>query len=86
MGKCSECGKRIQYNKFKRYRGKILCYDKKTKTGCYATRLERKKAKKEAAEKKIEEDKAKVIEDIKKEQNLPDDFNPFDEAKEKSEE
>lgn len=40
MGKCSNCGKKIEYNKFKWYRGKVLCYD------CYDTRLERKKAKK----------------------------------------
>lgn len=44
MGKCDKCGKKIEYNKFKRYRKKILCYE------CYDTRLERKKAKKEAAE------------------------------------
>lgn len=54
MGKCSKCGKRIRYNQFKRYRGKILCYE------CYDTRLERKKARQEKAEKKLEEDKAKM--------------------------
>lgn len=51
MGKCSNCGKKIQYNQFKWYRDKILCYD------CYDTRLERKKAKKKAAEKKVKEEK-----------------------------
>jgi hypothetical protein len=44
MGKCNNCGKKIEYNKFKRYRKKILCYE------CYDTRLERKKVKKDAAE------------------------------------
>lgn len=48
MGKCNLCGKKIEYNKFKRYRGKVLCY------ACYDTRLERKKAKKEAVEKTVE--------------------------------
>jgi len=48
MGKCSNCGKKIEYNKFKWYRGKILCYE------CYDTRLERKKAKKEAAKRLLE--------------------------------
>jgi len=40
MGKCSECGKKILYNKYKMYRGKVLCPE------CYNTRLERKAAKK----------------------------------------
>lgn len=44
MGKCNNCGKKIEYNKFKHYRGKVLCYE------CYDTRLERKRAKKQAAE------------------------------------
>lgn len=48
MGKCSNCKKKIEYNKFKMYRGKILCYN------CYATRLERKKAKALAAEQNLE--------------------------------
>lgn len=48
IGKCSNCKKPIQYNKFKRYRGKVLCYD------CYDTRLERKKQKKEELEKKAQ--------------------------------
>lgn len=46
MGKCSNCGKKIEYNQFKRYRGKILCKE------CYATRLERKRQKKEELERK----------------------------------
>jgi len=58
MGKCDNCGKKILYNKFKRYRGTVLCYE------CYDTRLERKRAKKEAAKKKLEqEDIAKVAKD-----------------------
>lgn len=49
MGKCENCGKAIRYNKFKRYRGKVLCYD------CYDTRLERKKQKKLEAKEAIKE-------------------------------
>ena len=41
MGKCDNCGKKILYNKYKRYRKQILCRE------CYDTRLERKKAAKE---------------------------------------
>jgi len=78
MGKCSVCGKKIEYNKFKTYRGKVQCYD------CYDKRLDRKAAKKEAAKEKVEEDKQKIINDLKKEHG--DDFNPFDEPKEKAEE
>lgn len=60
MGKCSNCGKEIQYNQFKWYRDKILCYE------CYDTRLERKKAKKTRAEAHMkEEDVSKTIEDYK---------------------
>ncbi len=44
MAKCNNCKKEIQYNKFKRYRGKILCPE------CYKTRLIRKKEKKAKAE------------------------------------
>ena len=51
MGKCDRCGKKIEYNKFKRYRKKILCYE------CYDTRLERKKAKKDAAEEAAKDEK-----------------------------
>lgn len=47
------CKKRIEYNRYKRYRDKILCLE------CYATRLERKKAKKEKAEKKVAKDTLK---------------------------
>ena len=54
MGKCSNCGVKIQYNKFKMYRGKVLCYE------CYGTRLARKKQKKLEAEAKL------AVEDIKK--------------------
>jgi len=60
MGKCSNCGKKIKYNKFKRYRGKILCY------ACYDTRLERKKAKKEEAAKTIAEPTEEEKEEFKK--------------------
>lgn len=60
MGKCSNCKKEIQYNQFKWYRDKILCYE------CYATRLERKKTKKARAKARIEaEDVSKTIEDYK---------------------
>jgi len=54
IGKCSNCGKKIQYNKFKMYRDKVLCYE------CYDTRLERKKAKKKA-KKELE---AKEVENV----------------------
>jgi len=40
MGKCNNCGKKIQYNKYKRYRKQILCQ------ACYDTRLDRKAEKK----------------------------------------
>lgn len=40
MGKCEICKKKIMYNKYKKYRGKVLCLE------CYSTRLERKAAKK----------------------------------------
>jgi len=40
MGSCLNCGKKILYNSYKRYRGKVLCPE------CYNTRLERKEAKK----------------------------------------
>ncbi len=81
MGKCSVCGKKIEYNQFKWYRGKIQCYD------CYKTRLERKKAKKEAAEKTVEEDKNdKELKNIGVTVNVTDDFNPYKEPKEKAEE
>lgn len=56
MGKCSNCGAKILYNKFKMYRDKVLC------NKCYDTRLERKKAKKKAAK----ELKAKEVENVAK--------------------
>ncbi len=52
MGICNVCKKEIQYNKFKRYRGKILCPE------CYKTRLIRKKENKA----QIEEAKLDAIE------------------------
>jgi len=72
MGKCSNCGKKIEYNKFKWYRRKILCYN------CYNTRLERKKVKKEAAEQKVKEDKKKFVEKLKKD-FANNEYNPFTE-------
>lgn len=85
MGKCSNCKKKIQYNKFKRYRGKILCYD------CYDTRQERKRQKKLEAEakdkitadnvaatskefgmEKEEDDKAIAPEDALNEETVPE--------------
>lgn len=56
MGKCNNCKKKIEYNQFKRYRGKVLCKP------CYKTRLIRKKAKKEADEKLAEKVKEKTEE------------------------
>ena len=32
MANCNNCGKKIKYNKFKRWRNKILCYE------CYKIR------------------------------------------------
>ncbi len=49
MGKCNVCGKKILYNKYKMYRGKILCPE------CYDTRLERKAARKAELKAKAEE-------------------------------
>ena len=48
MGSCNNCKKKILYNKYKRYRNKILCPE------CYDTRLERKAAKKAALKMKAE--------------------------------
>jgi len=75
MGECSNCKKKIEYNKFKRYRGKILCYN------CYDTRLERKKAKRIAAEleKTVKEKEIDVS-------ALTKDYSPFEEAKKTEEE
>jgi len=56
MGKCDNCKKEIQYNRFKRYRKQILCYE------CYDTRLERKAAKKKKREERGKA--ANVKEDI----------------------
>ena len=58
MGKCSNCGEKIRYNKFKMYRGKILCPD------CYATRLERKKQNKLDAENNLKE--MNITDEVKK--------------------
>lgn len=58
MGKCSECGKKILYNKYKMYRGKILCLE------CYSTRLDRKTAEKAIRKAKAEE--VKIITPSKK--------------------
>lgn len=58
VAKCENCKKAIQYNQYKRYRGKLLCY------ACYDTRLIRKKQKKLAEEGKAEElMKANPVED-----------------------
>jgi len=65
--KCNECGAKIQYNQFKRYRKKVLCY------GCYDTRLERKAAKKAA--------RRNVAMTVKLDKEL-EGYNPFFEAKE----
>jgi len=48
MGNCENCKEKILYNKYKRYRGKILC------PKCYDTRLERKAAKKTELKRKAE--------------------------------
>jgi len=69
MGKCSNCGKKIRYNKFKRYRDKILCYD------CYDTRLERKRAKRKAAEEKVAKDMSAA--DEPKEEQKAEDTEPY---------
>jgi len=53
MGKCSVCGKKIMYNKYKMYRGKVLC------PGCYDTRLERKAA--ERAERSRQAELVKIV-------------------------
>lgn len=58
MGKCSVCGKKIQYNQYKMYRGKVLCPE------CYDTRLERKAAKK--AELKMKAEAVKIVTPSKK--------------------
>jgi recombinational DNA repair protein (RecF pathway) len=74
MGVCSNCKKKIEYNHFKRYRGKILCY------ACYDTRLERKAQKKAELEtkSKILAEKTKVEDDGKVElkYELTDDEEP----------
>lgn len=58
MGKCSVCGKKILYNKYKMYRGKVLCSE------CYSTRLKRKAAKK--AERKRQAALTKIVTPTKK--------------------
>lgn len=58
MGKCSVCKKKILYNKYKMYRGKILCME------CYSTRLERKAAK--IAERKRQAESVKIVKPSKK--------------------
>lgn len=58
MGKCSVCKKKIMYNKYKMYRGKILCPE------CYNTRLDRKAAKK--AEVKARAEAIKIVAPSKK--------------------
>ena len=58
MGKCSVCGKKILYNKYKMYRGKVLCQE------CYNTRLERKAA--AIAERKRKAEEIKIVTPKKK--------------------
>jgi len=58
MGKCSNCRKKILYNKYKMYRGKVLCPE------CYDTRLERKAAKK--AERKRQAELVKIVKPTRK--------------------
>ena len=58
MGKCNVCGKKILYNKYKMYRGKVLCPE------CYDTRLERKAAKRAEAKARAEE--VKIVTPTKK--------------------
>ena len=53
MGKCENCKKKILYNRYKRYRGTILCPE------CFATRLERKAAKK--VERKRQAELVKIV-------------------------
>lgn len=55
MGSCLNCGKKILYNSYKRYRGKVLCPE------CYNTRLERKEAKKVELKKRAEELSADLV-------------------------
>ena len=59
MGKCSECGKKILYNKYKMYRGEVLCPE------CYDSRLERKAAKK-AERKRLAKEARALITPTKK--------------------
>ena len=63
MGTCNNCKKKIMYNKYKRYRGKILCVE------CYNTRLERKAAKK--AEIKAKAEAVKIRAPRKKAKKAP---------------
>jgi len=65
MGSCSNCKKKILYNKYKRYRKQILCRE------CYDTRLERKKAKKQALKAQAEALKIETKKDIKNEDSTP---------------
>ena len=60
MGKCSVCGKKILYNKYKMYRGKVLCPE------CYSTRLERKAARKAELKRKAEEVRMQMATPTKK--------------------
>jgi len=58
MGQCSICKKKILYNKYKMYRGKVLCSE------CYSTRLKRKAAKR--AERKRQAELTKIVTPTKK--------------------
>lgn len=58
MAICNVCKEKIMYNKYKRYRKKILCLK------CYATRLDRKAAKK--VEVKVRAKAIKIVTPSKK--------------------
>jgi len=53
MGKCNNCKRKILYNKYKMYRGKVLCPE------CYSTRLVRKAE--ERAERNRQAELVKIV-------------------------
>jgi len=53
MGKCNNCKRKILYNKYKMYRGKVLCPE------CYGTRLVRKAE--ERAERNRQAELVKIV-------------------------
>ncbi|GAG61769.1 unnamed protein product [marine sediment metagenome] len=84
MGKCSECGKKIEYNKYKMYRGKVLCLE------CYSTRLKRKaeakaERKRQAELVKIATPSRKTKKKAKKSYDIPKFYGGDDEPEDKAE-